>query len=397
MARRRCSGLLFLSSSEIYGDPDPRAIPTPEDYRGLVSCTGPRACYDEAKRFGETLCTVFARQYGVATRIARPFNNYGPGLKINDGRVLPDFARDVLAGRDIVMLSDGSATRTFCYSADAVTGYYKVLVRGRDGEPYNIGTETPEISVKELAARVVEASSRLFGYRGKVVSQPSQDSDYLVDNPNRRCPIIAKARSELGYEPKVAFAEGLDRTLIWYRDHQVATVEPWASTTPVRTGGGGLMNVSVIGTGYVGLVTGACLVREGPPRNVCVDTESSQGRGHHPRRRAPFHEPGLDPLLGAARRQAACSATTDLRAAVLDSDLTLLATGTPFDGQTSSTSPMSGEATRQIGEALRDKQGYHVVAVKSTVVPGTTDSAWCGRSWRRPRGSDGRDRTSASA
>ncbi len=228
-------GLLFLSSSEIYGDPEPKAIPTPENYRGFVSCTGPRACYDEAKRYGETLCTVFARAHGVPTRIARPFNNYGPGLKINDGRVLPDFARDVLAGRDIVMLSDGSATRTFCYAADAIMGYYKVLVKGRDGEPYNIGTETPEISMKELAARVVAASQRLFGYKGKVVYQASNDKDYLVDNPNRRCPIITKAREHVGYEPKISFEDGLDRSLLWYHGNQQATPEPWTSTTPTRT------------------------------------------------------------------------------------------------------------------------------------------------------------------
>ena len=90
------SGLLFYSTSEIYGDPDPAHIPTPETYRGFVSCTGPRACYDESKRFGETLCVNFASQYGVPVRIARPFNNYGPGLKIDDARVLPDFCRDVL-------------------------------------------------------------------------------------------------------------------------------------------------------------------------------------------------------------------------------------------------------------------------------------------------------------
>jgi UDP-glucuronate decarboxylase len=228
-------GLVFLSSSEIYGDPEPAAIPTPEDYRGFVSCTGPRACYDEAKRFGETLCTVFAQKYGVASKIARPFNNYGPGLKINDGRVLPDFARDVLSGRDIVMLSDGRATRTFCYVADAIAGYYKVLVRGRNGEPYNIGTEAPEISVRELAARVVETSGRLFDYRGKVVMQAPQDRNYLVDNPNRRCPIITKAKEQIGYDPKITFEDGLDRTLLWYRDNRAAVPEPWASTTPTRT------------------------------------------------------------------------------------------------------------------------------------------------------------------
>ncbi|MCS6947524.1 MAG: NAD-dependent epimerase/dehydratase family protein, partial [Steroidobacteraceae bacterium] len=148
-------GLLFYSSSEIYGDPVASAIPTPETYRGNVSCTGPRACYDESKRFGETLCVNFARHYGLQVTIARPFNNYGPGLKITDGRVLPDFARDVLAGRDIVMYSDGSPTRTFCYATDAIVGYYKVLVRGRSGEAYNIGIDRPEISIAELAELVV--------------------------------------------------------------------------------------------------------------------------------------------------------------------------------------------------------------------------------------------------
>ena len=141
------AGFLFYSSSEIYGDPAASAIPTPETYRGNVSCTGPRACYDESKRFGETLCVTFAQHEGLPVRIARPFNNYGPGLKITDGRVLPDFARDVLAGRDIVMFSDGSPTRTFCYATDAITGYYKVLVRGRDGESYNVGIDRPEISM----------------------------------------------------------------------------------------------------------------------------------------------------------------------------------------------------------------------------------------------------------
>jgi nucleoside-diphosphate-sugar epimerase len=215
-------GFLFYSSSEIYGDPTPENIPTPETYRGNVSCTGPRACYDESKRYGEALCANFARQHGIPVKVARPFNNYGPGLKITDGRVIPDFARDVLAGRDIVMLSDGSAKRTFCYSADAISGYYKVLVTGRPGEAYNIGTEAPEISVVELADRVVALARELFAYEGRLVRKESNDKDYLVDNPTRRCPVISKARTELGYDPQIAIEEGLRRTLIWYSGNQVA-------------------------------------------------------------------------------------------------------------------------------------------------------------------------------
>lgn len=215
-------GFLFYSTSEIYGDPTPENIPTPETYRGNVSCTGPRACYDESKRYGETLCVNFAQQYGLPIKIARPFNNYGPGLKISDRRVLPDFARDIFAQRDIVMLSDGAPTRTFCYVADAVVGYYKVMILGQPGEAYNIGIEKPEISMAELADRVVALGRQLFDYDGKVVRRESDDKAYLVDNPNRRCPIITKARSELGYNPTISVDEGLKRTLLWYQNNQVA-------------------------------------------------------------------------------------------------------------------------------------------------------------------------------
>ena len=216
---RGVEGLLFLSSSEIYGDPTPGNVPTPEDYRGNVSCTGPRACYDEAKRYGEALCVNFSRHHGLPVKMARPFNNYGPGLKITDRRVIPDFARDVLKGRDIVMLSDGSPKRTFCYVADAVVGYYKTLVRGRPGEAYNIGVEEPEISVAELAERFVEAARVVVGYGGKVVREVSADTDYLIDNPGRRCPRIEKARTELGFDPRVSLDDGLTRLLRWYSEN----------------------------------------------------------------------------------------------------------------------------------------------------------------------------------
>ncbi len=213
-------GLLYFSTSEIYGDPDAANIPTPETYRGHVSCTGPRACYDESKRFGETLCVNFARDRDVPVTIARPFNNYGPGLRIDDRRALPDFARDILADRDIVLLSDGAATRTFCYVMDAVDGYYRILTSGRPGEPYNIGTDAPEISVRELADRVTRIGQRLTGYAGQVVAETSDDPEYLTDNPNRRCPVIDKARAELGYEPEVDLDDGLERSLRWYLAEQ---------------------------------------------------------------------------------------------------------------------------------------------------------------------------------
>ena len=215
-------GFLFFSSSEIYGDPSLDNIPTPETYRGLVSCTGPRACYDEAKRYGETLCVNFARQLGLPVKAARPFNNYGPGLKISDRRVIPDYARDIMAARDIIMLSDGTPRRTFCYTADAIVGYYKILIKGHPGEAYNIGVETPEISMLELAEKLTSLARDLFGYKGKVVRETSKDTSYLIDNPNRRCPNIQKARAHLGYNPTVTLEEGLTRSLIWYQNNQEA-------------------------------------------------------------------------------------------------------------------------------------------------------------------------------
>ena len=213
---RPVEGFLYYSSSEIYGDPDPEHIPTDEDYRGNVSCTGPRACYDESKRYGETLCVNFSRQYDLPIKVARPFNNYGPGLKISDRRVIPDFARDIFANRDIVMLSDGSPTRTFCYAADAISGYYKVLVNGKNGEAYNIGVEGPEISMRDLAKKLVEIAATTYGYKGQVVFKQSDAKDYLTDNPNRRCPVIKKARADVGYNPGIFLDEGLKRSLIWY-------------------------------------------------------------------------------------------------------------------------------------------------------------------------------------
>jgi dTDP-glucose 4,6-dehydratase/UDP-glucuronate decarboxylase len=215
---RPVRNFLFFSTSEIYGDPAPECVPTPETYRGNVSCTGPRAAYDESKRFGETLCVNFAAVHELPITIARPFNNYGPGLKISDGRVIPDFARDILAGRDLTMKSDGSPTRTFCYAADAVMGYYKVLLRGRAGEAYNVGVESPEISMRQLADRLV-AIGRDLGYAGRVVSASDAHADYLADNPNRRCPVIEKARTELDYAPEIAIDEGLRRAMTWYAGH----------------------------------------------------------------------------------------------------------------------------------------------------------------------------------
>lgn len=203
-------GFAFYSSSEIYGDPTPENIPTPETYRGNVDCQGPRACYDEAKRFGETMCYLFHQKYNMPITIIRPFNNYGPGMRLNDARVPADFANAVRQNQDIVMFSDGSPTRTFCYISDAITGYLKCIAHAADGfEAFNIGMDRPEISIRRLAEIYTEAGKEIFSYNGKARFAVSEDAEYLRNNPNRRCPVIDKARRLLGYNPQVDVEQGV--------------------------------------------------------------------------------------------------------------------------------------------------------------------------------------------
>jgi dTDP-glucose 4,6-dehydratase/UDP-glucuronate decarboxylase len=218
--RESLKSFLFFSSSEVYGDPTPENIPTPETYRGNVSFIGPRACYDEAKRYGETLCVNFHRVHNVPIKTVRPFNNYGPGLKLGDRRVIPDLFKDVLAKRDIILLSDGKPMRTFCYIADAVLGYFKTLLSEFNGEAFNIGADKPEISILELAQRVIKVSADVLHIRVGLQFQKSEDAAYLSDNPQRRCPDISKARELLYYDPETPLEEGLKKTALWYHDNQ---------------------------------------------------------------------------------------------------------------------------------------------------------------------------------
>ena len=200
----------FFSSSEIYGDPDPAQIPTAETYRGNVSTQGRRACYDEGKRVGETLCYVFHTYFGVSTSIIRPFNVYGPGMNEDDYRVLPNFGSNIKAGRPPKLYGTGEQTRTFCYVTDAVNGFLRVVARGAPGETYNIGNPTPEIGMRELVRRVGVVLGREIDF---VTSD--YPASYPGDEPNRRCPDIGKARRELQFEPTVDLDTGLARFFAW--------------------------------------------------------------------------------------------------------------------------------------------------------------------------------------
>lgn len=214
---RDIKGFLFFSSSELYGDPVLEAVPTSEDYNGNVSATGPRSCYDESKRFGETMCMLFAQKYNMPIGVVRPFNNYGPGMKINDKRVPADFAKNIMDGKDIVILSNGSPTRTFCYISDSIVGYLKIMLYGKY-DYFNIGIEKPEITISKLAEIYKKVGEEIFDYKGNIVFNVSQDKDYLTNNPQRRCPSVKKANELLGYNPEIYVEEGVRRFLKFIKE-----------------------------------------------------------------------------------------------------------------------------------------------------------------------------------
>ncbi|AGK53552.1 Nucleoside-diphosphate-sugar epimerase [Bacillus sp. 1NLA3E] len=214
---KNIKGFLFFSSSEVYGDPFPDFIPTSEEYRGNVAMIGPRACYDEAKRFGETLCYLYAEKFGVPISIVRPFNNYGPGMRLNDKRVPSDFAKAIIENKKLIMHSDGKPTRTFCYVTDAITGYIKALLY----EPFdyfNIGIDQPEISISELAKIYKDTGSAIFDFNQTIEFRESEEKSYLTDNPMRRCPDISKARKLLNYSPSISIVEGVQRFLTFLKE-----------------------------------------------------------------------------------------------------------------------------------------------------------------------------------
>jgi UDP-glucuronate decarboxylase len=213
LARRHQARFSFFSSSEIYGDPDSEHVPTPESYRGYVSCQGPRACYDESKRLGETLCHIFHNKHGTATNTIRPFNVFGPGMQETDYRVLPNFANRIKGGHPLQVYGSGNQTRTFCYITDAMIGFLLTILRGVPGEAYNIGNPKPEISMVELVKRIEGVLGR--GVDHTIIEYPDS---YPADEPNRRCPDIRKARLQLKFEPTIDLDEGLRRFLSWSDD-----------------------------------------------------------------------------------------------------------------------------------------------------------------------------------
>jgi dTDP-glucose 4,6-dehydratase len=204
VAKAYQSVLLLASTSEIYGDPEMN--PQPETYWGNVNPIGPRSCYDEAKRFAEAITMAYHRQHGVRVRIARIFNTYGERMRLDDGRVLPNFIPQALQGRPLTVYGDGRQTRSCCYISDLVDGLYRLLVSNETG-PINLGNPE-EVTILELARRVIEQT----GSSSTIAFEPLP-----VDDPMQRRPDISKARNLLGWAPKVSLTEGLEKTIAYFR------------------------------------------------------------------------------------------------------------------------------------------------------------------------------------
>ncbi|MFN5943241.1 MAG: UDP-glucuronic acid decarboxylase family protein [Bacteroidota bacterium] len=205
LAKAKNARILVASTSEIYGDP--LVHPQPEEYWGNVNSVGPRGVYDEAKRYMESITMAYHHYHQVETRIIRIFNTYGPRMRLDDGRALPTFMSQALKNEDLTVFGDGSQTRSFCYVDDLVDGIYRLLLSDY-ALPVNIGNPA-EITLKEFAEEVIA----LTDTKGKIVYEPLPQ-----DDPKQRQPDITKARTILGWEPKVDRHEGLKRTLAYFKE-----------------------------------------------------------------------------------------------------------------------------------------------------------------------------------
>jgi dTDP-glucose 4,6-dehydratase len=209
LAQEKGARFILASTSEVYGDP--QVHPQPESYWGHVNPVGPRGVYDEAKRFSEAMTTAYRTSNGVDTGIVRIFNTYGPRMRPNDGRAIPTFMRQALAGEPVTVAGDGSQTRSICYVDDLVDGILR-LTRSDLAGPVNIGNPD-EMSVLALAERIVELTGS---------SSPIEFIDRPVDDPGVRRPDTTLARSELGWEPRVPWQDGLARTAAWFSQELAA-------------------------------------------------------------------------------------------------------------------------------------------------------------------------------
>jgi dTDP-glucose 4,6-dehydratase len=206
LALAKKAKFFLASTSECYGDPE--ISPQPEEYWGRVNPIGPRAVYDEAKRFAEAMTMAYHRYYDVDTHIVRIFNTYGPRMRLNDGRALPNFVHQALTGKPITVYGDGKQTRSFCYVSDLIEGIYRLMLSD-EHLPTNIGNPQ-EITILQFAERIREH----FENAAPIIFEPLPQ-----DDPKQRCPDISKAKKLLGWEPKVGLKEGLQVTMDYFKEN----------------------------------------------------------------------------------------------------------------------------------------------------------------------------------
>jgi UDPglucose 6-dehydrogenase len=316
LAKDKAARFLLASTSESYGDP--LVHPQPETYWGNVNPVGPRACYDEAKRFAEALTTSYRTKHGVNTAIMRIFNTYGPRMRPNDGRVIPNFINQALTGAPLTVQGDGTQTRSVTYVDDLVEGALRLLFSDLSG-PVNIGNPH-EMTILELAELVRE----LTGSDSAMEFTPRPQ-----DDPSQRRPDITLARTDLHWEPTVDVRGGLLQTIDWFRARQESAPQ-LGSPTPLEVQvkqEHPRRRVAVIGTGYVGAVTSTCLALLG--HSVCgLDTDSMRA-GQLNNGQAPFHEPGLPELLKSTLSTGRLRFTDQPSEALCDADYVFLCVGTP--------------------------------------------------------------------
>ena len=282
LAKAKKARFLLASTSEVYGDP--KVHPQREDYWGNVNPVGPRGVYDEAKRFAEAMVMAYHRVHGVETRIARIFNTYGPRMRIEDGRAIPAFLSQALRGQDVTVFGDGSQTRSLCYVSDLVDGIYR-LMGSSEPDPVNIGNPV-EMTIGDLAERIIA----LAGSKSRIVYRPLP-----VDDPRVRQPDITRARTLLGWEPRVPLDEGLPRTLEYFRRSWAcrginSARQPRSATVEIRT-----LSEGVFRRRHVqrkrGAIAGSDRDSAARPDRLLVrkGLRAHERRGPHDHRTAPLH------------------------------------------------------------------------------------------------------------
>jgi nucleoside-diphosphate-sugar epimerase len=208
--KNNVESFLYFSSSEVYGEVPESLMPVKENVFGFIDPARVRSCYGESKRMGETICVSYLHQFGLKAKIARPFHTYGPGMMLDDGRVYADFIANVISKKDIILNSDGSARRAFCYLTDATVGFFKILLEGKDGEAYNVGNPKEEYSILELAQLIISLRPEL-NLKVKV-NLPVKDVNYIKSTVSKNSPNIDKM-NELSWNPNVTVRDGFNRTI----------------------------------------------------------------------------------------------------------------------------------------------------------------------------------------